>query len=95
MFALTCVLLPLSNKITGPIEGAGSESVNITGSRNGSVPDYSWSSSGLGSEMNETDYCGNGFEVTLVNDNSIRRIPWHVWIVLCLIIGVMVMSRYV
>ena len=81
VFALTCVLLPLSNKITGPVNGTASPlHVNITGSGNG---------------MNSTDYCGNDAEETLVNDDLITRIPWYVWIVLFLIMGVMVMSRYV
>ena len=81
VFALNCVLLPLSNKITGPVNGTASPlHVNITGSGNG---------------MNSTDYCGNDAEETLVNDDSITRIPWYVWIVLFLIVGVMVMSRYV
>ena len=42
MSALTCVLLPLSNKITGPVNGTASPlHVNITGSGNGmNLTDY-------------------------------------------------------
>ena len=125
MFALACVLLPLSNKIAGPVDktnssipvnitGPANEStpdyfwsrsdssilVNISGSANGSVPAYLWSGSGMEGGLNETvqanatDYCGNeAGEESLVNENSIKRIPWYVWIILSLLLGFMVVSR--
>ena len=115
LFALSVALLPLANKITGPVDGT--IPTNITGPANGSIPDYLtdssmllnisnndnlWSGSGVGSNMNEmipansTNYCGNDAnEESLVNENSIKRIPGYVWVVLSLLLGFMVVSRCV
>ena len=122
MFAVACALLPLSNKITGPVGRTNSSApinitgpsipdywtdavtlLNITGLSNGSTPDDLWSGSGVESSVNETiaanstDYCGNDVseEESLVNENSIKRIPWYVWIVLSLLLGFLVISRFV
>ena len=78
LYGVSCILLPFSNQITGP----------ITKDTDGG------SGSGLGSGllvMNTTDldYCGNNISSsstdTLINENSVKRMPAQVWIVLGLI----------
>ena len=45
MFAVACALLPLSNKITGPVGRTNlSPPINTTGPANASMPDY-WTDS--------------------------------------------------
>lgn len=73
---MACIFLPFSNAITGPITSSDS---NATAGGNGSGLDDLWAESGADS----TDYCGldnTGTEVA-VNEDSIKRLPALVWIV--------------
>ena len=83
VFAVSCVLLPFSNQITGPVPVP--ESLNDT---------FSGSGSGSGLQ-NSTDYCGNDLSSTSVsvNENSVKRIPVYIWAVVIGIFVCMVASR--
>ena len=91
MFAATCVLLPFSNQITGPVPVPThpNDTFSGSGSGNGSGSGFE---SGL---LNATDYCGNDLNSTAisVNENSVKRIPVYIWLVVIGIYGVLVVSR--
>ena len=91
MFAATCVLLPFSNQITGPVPVPThpNDTFSGSGSGNGSGSGFE---SGL---LNATDYCGNDLNSTAisVNENSVKRIPVYIWLVVIGIYGFLVVSR--
>ena len=85
LFALSCVLFPLSNLISGPVS---------------SLELGSGSGSGSGSVMlnisSNPDFCGGDtFSDTSINVDSVSRIPARVWIVIIIITILNVFSRYV
>ena len=93
MFAATCVLLPFSNQITGPVPVPTHKNDTFSGSGCGNG-----SESGFGSGLlNATDYCGNDLNSTAisVNENSVKRIPVYIWVVVIGIYGFLVVSRCV
>ena len=91
MFGASILLLPFSVQITGSIsEGRNSTLNDSTAAYSGSGDGYMT----LTGDENATDYCGNDPEEDLVNENSIRRVPIYVWVLLALIMGVMVCGRY-
>ena len=88
MFAVAIILLPLSNRITGPVP------VPLSGSGGGGGE---WQSgSGISGSLNNTDYCGNDLSNNSlsVNVDSVTRIPVYIWVVVCLITLVIMISRY-
>ena len=91
MFAATCVLLPFSNQITGPVPVPThpNDTFSGSGSGNGSGSGFE---SGL---LNATDYCGNDLNSTAVsvNENSVKRIPVYIWVVVIGIYGFLVVGR--
>ncbi len=92
-------LLPLANRITGPLSGSSTSSLVNT-----SAEDSWWSGSGSGlrleenltSEMNaSTDYCGNNDTDQLgVHKDSVARVPLDIWITLALLFGSIATLRY-
>ncbi len=99
VFAVAIALFPLLNRITGPIPGGSGTSDNAKSDL------WSGSGSGGGSGFwfeNETDvanttldYCGNNATEDLtVHSDSIRRIPFYIWIALVLFMGTIILSRY-
>ena len=84
MFAASCVLLPFSNQITGPVPAPFGSNDTISGSGSGS---------GL---WNNTDFCGNDFNSmdVSVNENSVKRIPLYIWVVVTGIVVFLVAARY-
>ena len=87
-FAVSCVLLPFSNQITGPIPNKSALNTSLS---------YSGSGSGSGFQNSTTfDYCENDLSDEMqVNINSVIRIPIYVWVVVVIILLVMMVSRYV
>ena len=89
MFAIFVVLLPLSNRISGPISSSD-DMASGSGSGNGS---------GLELVDNSTDYCGtplypsDNVTDTSINVDSVSRVPSRVWAVLLTITVVIVFSR--
>ena len=84
LFAVSCVLLPFSSQIAGPIP-------------NTSVLNASLVYSGSGFQ-NSTgfDFCGNDVsEEMYVNTNSVKRSPINVWVVVIVFLSLMEVSRYV
>ena len=82
LFGTVCVLIPFSNKISGPVPGSSTSS-NVTDL---------WSGSGSG---NSTDFCGDDSDDGVgVNEDSMERIPYYIWLLLSLVYGAMVISRY-
>ena len=88
LFAVSCVLLPFSNQITGPIPNTSALNASLS---------YSGSGSGSGFQNITTfDYCGNDLSDEMqVNINSVRRIPIYIWVVVVIFLLIMVVSRYV
>ena len=88
LFAVSCVLLPFSSQITGPIPNTSVENASLV---------YSGSGSGSGFQNSTTfDYCGNDFSEEMhVNTNSVKRIPLYVWVVVIIFLSLMVVSRHV
>ena len=88
LFAVSCVLLPFSSQITGPIPNTSVLNASLV-----------YSGSGSGSEFQNStafDYCGNDLSEEMhVNTNSVKRIPIYVWVVVIIFLFVMVVSRYV
>ncbi len=69
LFAISSLVLPWSNRITGPIDEP--------------LQPYNVSGSGSGSGMSpEFGFCGFAKSDEAVNQNSISRIPFSVWVVL-------------
>ena len=98
------MLLPFSNRITGPIEPQDPLCINAT-SNSSSIFSGSGSGSGSGvfenatfdlnaTDTNSTAYCEIE-DVMDVNDNSIKRVPITVWLVLLGVMGLLVISRFV
>lgn len=83
-FAVVVFLPPLANRITGPI------SVSLTSSGAGSG-----GYEGLFGSGSETDFCGNDVSngSASVNENSVTRVPFEVWLVLCLVTSLMIIAR--
>ena len=91
MFAAMCVLLPFSSQITGPVPVP----THPNDTSSGSVSENG-SGSGFGSGLlNTTDYCGNDLNSTVVsvNENSVKRIPVYIWVVVIGIYGFLVIGR--
>ena len=93
MFAAMCVLLPFSNQITGPVPVPTHPNHTLSGSASS---DGSGSGFGVGL-LNTTDYCGNDLNSTAVtvNENSVKRIPVYIWVVVIGIYGFLVVNRCV
>ena len=93
MFAAMCVLLPFSNQITGPVPVPTHPNHTLSGSGSG---DGFGSGLGIGL-LNATDYCGNDLNSTAisVNENSVKRIPVYIWVVVIGIYGFLVVNRCV
>ena len=102
VFVISCICIPFSNQITGPIGGTDA----VSTSQNASLFSGSGSGSGwdlsliqnvtqeLNTTLNSTDYCNNVLgDVRGVNENSIKRVPIIVWLVLLTFVLFMVMSR--
>lgn len=79
VFACSCILLPWSNRITGPIDTIS----NDTGS--GMDP--------MMNDSSNYDYCGRSPEEASVNEDSISRLPAKVWAVVLLALLAMIVSR--
>ena len=95
------IVLPFSSRIAGPLSGSANGPCN-----NGSSPTV-FSGSGSGgsgifdtatldlnaTDANSTQYCQIDYVIG-VNDNSIARLPFRVWIVLLSVMILLVVSRY-
>ena len=111
VFFIACYLiLPFSNRITGPIssptsgpcsEGGGGGDVNSSSSE--SIFSGSGSGGGGGGPFDNysnttndssTSYCSVDYEIG-VNHNSIQRVPLRVWTFLFVLMVLLVISRYV
>ena len=95
--AIATVLVPLSNTITGPISGGVNNTTNTSQAMNGSF--YASELTGFSNSSlfpdDSGDYCGNGtFDESGVNENSIRRVPVHVWAFLIFNAAFLFLSRY-
>ena len=88
LYAVSCVLLPFSNQITGPIPNMSTLNASLS---------YSGSGSGSGFQNSTTfDYCENDLSDEMhANINSVIRIPIYVWVVVVITLLVMMVSRYV
>ena len=74
------LIFPLSNKISGPIDG---DVMPAIGSGN-------WSG------IDEENYCENYWNSeSSVNENSVARIPARVWATLLVVNGIWIVSRLV
>ena len=89
------MILPFSNRITGPIGDAADNpcSGSQTNSTSASSSVYSGSGSG-GFAANSTGFCRVDYEKN-VNENSVLRIPARVWAMLLTVMALLVISRYV
>ena len=99
MFAIGCILLPLANQISGPIESDQSDTIsNNTNSTNDD--DYS------GNDMINDDNGSFSLNNNLTNDtchssrlessvggNSIGHIPARVWLTVCWILIMLILGR--
>jgi MFS family permease len=87
------MILPFSNRITGPIGDAAYNlcSGSQTNSTSASSSVYSGSGSG-GFAANSTGFCRVDYE-TNVNENSVLRIPARVWAMLLTVMALLVISR--
>ena len=87
LFALSCILFPLSNRISGPVSlvepgsGSGSGSGVITLLHNLSTV--------------EVDFCGASLLDTPINEDAVSRVPGRVWVVIMSIAILNVFSRYI
>lgn len=97
IFVICYMLLPFSNRITGPISSSAGGPCSSNTTENMSV----FSGSGSGIFENETlnlngstDYCGTeDFDTIGVNENSVARVPIRVWLMLISIMFLLVISR--
>ena len=80
VFACSCILLPWSNRITGPIDTISNDT--------GSGMDL------MMNDSSNYDYCGRSPEEASVNEDSISRLPAKVWAVVLLALLAMIVSRY-
>lgn len=87
LFALSCILFPLSNRISGPVsyldEGSGSGSGSASAS--GMVM--------VNSSVVGIDFCGVPSSDASVNADSVSRVPGRVWVVIMIITMLNVFSR--
>ena len=93
------MLLPFSNRITGPIEPQDPLCLNATSNSSSSIFSGSGSGSGSGvfenaTDTNSTAYCEID-DVIGVNENSIKRVPISVWLILLAVMCLLVISRLV
>lgn len=91
LFAISCVLLPLSNQISGPISSDSGEVPIFSGSGSGSggaLPDNSTPFCGIPVYENSTEYSNDMMQ------ESITRVPARVWAVIFTISAVQVVSRF-
>ena len=88
LHVVVCVVLPFSNRITGPIPEVSLLNATLSSCGSGS---------GVGFQnITSYDYCGNDLSSEVaVNENSVKRIPIKVWVVVAIILSVMVLSRSV
>jgi len=87
LYAVSCVLLPFSNQITGPIPNTSALNASLS---------YSGSGSGSGFQNSTFDYCGNDLSDEMhANKNSVIRIPIYVWVVVVTTLLLMMVARYV
>ncbi len=83
LFAVSCILLPLSNLISGPVSSL--ETGSGSGSGSGMVLDNS--------SATDVDFCGVSFSDASINVDSVSRVPARVWVVIMLITVLNVFSR--
>jgi MFS family permease len=97
VFIVCYMLLPFSNRITGPIEPQDPLCLNATSNSSSSIFSGSGSGSGSGvfenaTDTNSTAYCEID-DVIGVNENSIKRVPISVWLILLAVMCLLVISR--
>ena len=92
MFSIGCILMPLANQISGPIDSNQSDtsSSSINNSSNDTV-EYSGSGSLDDDVINDT--CHSSRLESSVGGNSIGHIPFRVWITVCWILSMMILGR--
>ena len=97
------MILPFSNKITGPISSPTGGPCSADNNSSSSSSSSLFSGSGSGSvfdnssnftDTNSTDFCEMGYEIG-VNENSISRVPLKVWAILLTVMVLLAISRYV
>ena len=97
LFAVSVVLVPLSNTITGPIPGGVANTTNASQVVNSSFSNISgevnvWDLTN--SSLYSGDYCGNRtIEEGIINQNSIKRVPIYIWVVLIFLMSARLISR--
>ena len=93
IFIICCIVLPFSNRITGPITSAeaANDTSNFSGSGSGNITlDLNTT------DLNSTLYCGDDQEDLIgVNPDSIKRVPIQVWAVLITVMVLIVVGRSV
>lgn len=92
VFGVFSILLPLSNRISGPASYANEDTWSGSGSGSGSdlTPFFFTYNDSCGNLINSTD------NTTSISDgNSVSRVPGRVWVVIITIVLVMVCARYV
>ena len=90
VFVTGCFLTPFSSTITGPITSTQSSiSAGASGSGSG------WGELSVESGLNSTNYCGQGVASlgATVNEDSIKRLPLLVWIVVASVLVLVVIPR--
>ena len=92
VFGIFSILLPLSNRISGPVSyayedmGSGSGS----GNENDLTPFFFTYNDSCGNLINTTE------NTTPTSDsNSVSRVPGRVWVAIMIIVRIMVCARYV
>lgn len=95
MFAVGCILLPLANQISGPI---GSSQSNLTNNSNSSALVYNVTRNVTYYDYTEdnnltNDTCHSSHLESSVGGNSIGHIPLRVWLTVCWILSMMIVSR--
>ena len=97
MFCIACVLLPLANQISGPVETSQSNNSSDLITINNTLLDMmEYSGSGISLDNNLTnDTCHYSRLESSVGRNSIGRIPFRVWLTVSMIMIIMVIGRLV
>ncbi|XP_065901214.1 uncharacterized protein [Dysidea avara] len=95
MFCIACVLLPLANQISGPVETSQSNNSSDLITINNTLLDMmEYSGSGISLDNNLTnDTCHYSRLESSVGRNSIGRIPFRVWLTVSMIMIIMVIGR--
>ena len=96
VFFVASIIIPFTNQITGPIDGTVEDQAQNTSLSSCSAHHDLNDTFLLGENMtsNGTDFCGNDLEDTIrVNDNSIKRIPFVVWLTLMMVMILSVVSK--